>query len=565
MSKVPLTVSIPGGAPTGTVFNGSTGFVVHRRELRRRRFLFASEAGTITAWNPTSRPGAVDAASSPTVRAPSTRASPSRTPPGPQLYATDFHDGASTSSTLFRAGPPTGRVQRPANLRRLRAVRGPGDDGGSSSPTPSRMPTPRTTSRGPATASSTSSTPSGDAPRPLRRAGPLNSPWGIARRRRASGPRSGALLVGNFGDGRIDAYDPVTGRSWARCATSTGGACDRRAVGAAVRQRRDRHVPDAAVHRRARRGGPRALRRAHGRVRAPRRLTTSRAPAAIPPRAPASVRRLPATFTPAHRGGAGPPLVCLHGFTDTWRTWELVLPALERQHDVLAPTLAGQRAGRRSRGADRRQALADAVERAMDDAGFATAHLVGNSLGGYVALQLAARGRARTVVAFAPAGGWAPGDESFRDTLSACSELARAAPRRTPTRSSRRWRGAAARRRDITVNYEHIPAELLAHQLRAAAACDGGAGADRARAARGLGARRRADRLPGADRVGHRGPAAAVAVGGRALPREWLPHADWVVLDGVGHCPQLDVPLETAQLILGFAAAYEPSAKSSTR
>ena len=35
---------------------------------------------------------------------------------------------------------------------------------------------------------------------------------------------------------------------------------------------------------------------------------------------------------------------------------------------------------------------------------------------------------------------------------------------------------------------------------------------------------------------------------------DWLPHADWVVLDGVGHCPQLDVPLETAQLILGFTA-----------
>jgi pimeloyl-ACP methyl ester carboxylesterase len=36
--------------------------------------------------------------------------------------------------------------------------------------------------------------------------------------------------------------------------------------------------------------------------------------------------------------------------------------------------------------------------------------------------------------------------------------------------------------------------------------------------------------------------------------REWLPGADWVELDGVGHCPQLDVPLEAAQLILGFAA-----------
>jgi pimeloyl-ACP methyl ester carboxylesterase len=33
-----------------------------------------------------------------------------------------------------------------------------------------------------------------------------------------------------------------------------------------------------------------------------------------------------------------------------------------------------------------------------------------------------------------------------------------------------------------------------------------------------------------------------------------LPHADLVELDGIGHCPQLDVPLETAQLILGFTA-----------
>jgi pimeloyl-ACP methyl ester carboxylesterase len=36
---------------------------------------------------------------------------------------------------------------------------------------------------------------------------------------------------------------------------------------------------------------------------------------------------------------------------------------------------------------------------------------------------------------------------------------------------------------------------------------------------------------------------------------QWLPQADWVVLDGIGHCPQLDVPLEAAELILGFTAA----------
>jgi pimeloyl-ACP methyl ester carboxylesterase len=37
--------------------------------------------------------------------------------------------------------------------------------------------------------------------------------------------------------------------------------------------------------------------------------------------------------------------------------------------------------------------------------------------------------------------------------------------------------------------------------------------------------------------------------------RDWLPQADWVDLEGIGHCPQLDAPLETAQLVLGFTAA----------
>jgi pimeloyl-ACP methyl ester carboxylesterase len=34
--------------------------------------------------------------------------------------------------------------------------------------------------------------------------------------------------------------------------------------------------------------------------------------------------------------------------------------------------------------------------------------------------------------------------------------------------------------------------------------------------------------------------------------RTELPQVDWVLLDRIGHCPQLDVPIEAAQLILGF-------------
>src|SRR4051794_40729900 len=119
-------------------------------------------------------------------------------------------------------------------------------------------------------------------------------------------------------------------------------------------------------------------------------------------RDPAEVRLLHLTFTPAHRGGSGPALVCLHGFMDTWRTWELALPTLERTHDVLALTLPGH-AGGRPIGKELTTTLfAEAVEDAMDEAGMATAHLAGNSLGGHVALQLAARGRAESVIALAP-------------------------------------------------------------------------------------------------------------------------------------------------------------------
>ena len=257
---------------------------------------------------------------------------------------------------------------------------------------------------------------------------------------------------------------------------------------------------------------------------------------------------------PSHRGGSGPPLVCLHGFLDTWRTWELVLPALERRHDVLAVTLAGHAGGPPIDGEIGTDTLADAVEQAMDEAGFATAHLVGNSLGGFVALQLAARGRARTVVALAPAGGWK--DDSHTDLLRFQSTLfeqaVAAAPHADALLASREGRRLATQY--VTTSFEHIPADLLAHQLRAVAAT----AAAPAMIDHGM----RADWSLDAERIAC--PVRIVwGTEDRLLPwpaaaaryrTDWLPHADWVELEGVGHAPQLDVPLETAQLILGFTA-----------
>jgi pimeloyl-ACP methyl ester carboxylesterase len=238
---------------------------------------------------------------------------------------------------------------------------------------------------------------------------------------------------------------------------------------------------------------------------------------------------------------------------DTWRSWELVLPILERRHDVLAMTLPGHAGGPPLQGTVTAKALMDAVEDAMDEAGLEVANLVGNSLGGYVAFELAARGRAASVTAFAPAGGWAPGDRSYEDLLLAQRELLEqtqaAAPQAPAFVATARGRRRATQL--ITTNFKHIPPDLLAHQMLGIASCQ---------AAEAL--------IDNALREGWAVNAAQITcpvriVWGTAdklLP--WpqaashyqmkLPQAEWVLLDGIGHSPQLDVPLEAAQLILGF-------------
>jgi pimeloyl-ACP methyl ester carboxylesterase len=267
-----------------------------------------------------------------------------------------------------------------------------------------------------------------------------------------------------------------------------------------------------------------------------------------------SVTDVATAFTRSHRGGSGPPLVCLHGFTDSWRTWELVLPALEAEHDVLAVTLAGHAGGPPLPDPVSDAALADAVEIAMDEAGFDRAHIVGNSLGGYLALQLAARGRARTVGALAPAGGSAPGDPRFGDALryfilirELLEEVVARADEIVATPQGMR------RATEVSVtNFAHIPPELIAHSMRAAAACD--ATLPYVEFARDHGWHLDAERIQcpvlvawgTADKLLEWPGAAA------RYREEWLPDAEWITVEGAGHCLQLDVPGPTADLVLDF-------------
>jgi pimeloyl-ACP methyl ester carboxylesterase len=157
-------------------------------------------------------------------------------------------------------------------------------------------------------------------------------------------------------------------------------------------------------------------------------------------------------------------------------------------------------------------------------------------------------------VAFAPAGGWTRGDAALERTLTE-QRLLHEQMRALAPAASEMLATAAGRRRAtalIAEHYEHIPAELLAHQMLGIALCEA------------------EPMIEYAIRSGYRLDPERIAcpvrivwgTADRLLPwpsaatrfREWLPGADWVELDGVGHCPQLDVPLEAAQLILGFAA-----------
>jgi pimeloyl-ACP methyl ester carboxylesterase len=260
------------------------------------------------------------------------------------------------------------------------------------------------------------------------------------------------------------------------------------------------------------------------------------------------------SFAPTYRGGAGAPLLLLHGFTDTWRTWELVLPALERRFEVLAPTLAGHAGGPGfPAAAASDEAIVDAVEAALDTAGWEAPAVAGNSLGGFVGLRLAERGRARSVVALAPAGGWTDGDPAIAATLRYFRAMAKmvqdAAPRADQIAATPEGRAAASVAYASTA--DHLSADLVAHLIRGAAACDAEplvAFAERE------GWRLDPERITCPLRFVWGTDDKILALPGAAARyRAEFPQAEWVEIEGAGHCPQLDHPVEAAELIAGFS------------
>jgi pimeloyl-ACP methyl ester carboxylesterase len=142
------------------------------------------------------------------------------------------------------------------------------------------------------------------------------------------------------------------------------------------------------------------------------------------------------------RRGQGEPLVLLHGLGLSRPSWDPVIDLLAPYFDVVAVDLPGH--GQSPRQPDRASYtpadLAGAVAELLDQLGLATVHLAGNSLGGWVALELAATGRARSVSAFSPGGLWGRRAPLFvRTTQRQARIAARVAHRLAPEAPRSRW------------------------------------------------------------------------------------------------------------------------------
>ena len=101
-------------------------------------------------------------------------------------------------------------------------------------------------------------------------------------------------------------------------------------------------------------------------------------------------------------------MVLLHGLGGTWHIWKPVIPLLETSFRVHAITLPGHQDGPDMPAGitASRDSLADTLMAELKKRGIEKPHLVGNSLGGLMSLELARRGYAKSVTALSPAGAW---------------------------------------------------------------------------------------------------------------------------------------------------------------
>ena len=123
------------------------------------------------------------------------------------------------------------------------------------------------------------------------------------------------------------------------------------------------------------------------------------------------------------RTGSGEPLLLLHGLGNSRRDFTAVLPALSERFDVINVDLPGIGRSPHLEQRPTVAAITDALEDTLDAQGLGRVHVLGNSLGARIALELAVRGRARSVVAIAPSGLNIPQERLYQGASMALSRI----------------------------------------------------------------------------------------------------------------------------------------------
>jgi pimeloyl-ACP methyl ester carboxylesterase len=179
-----------------------------------------------------------------------------------------------------------------------------------------------------------------------------------------------------------------------------------------------------------------------------------------------------------YRAGEGEPLVLIHGFTATWRCWLPVLSELVPRFEVIAPTLHGHDGGEPLPPSEQPHSItraADLLEGHLDELGVDTAHLAGNSMGGALALELAKRGRARSVVGISPAGGLDPDDRAAADRVIKVFRRMQTTTARSMAMLPRvvaRPRLRQVAFRDVMTRGHQVPANEALAMARSSVRCD---------------------------------------------------------------------------------------------
>jgi pimeloyl-ACP methyl ester carboxylesterase len=245
------------------------------------------------------------------------------------------------------------------------------------------------------------------------------------------------------------------------------------------------------------------------------------------------------------RRGEGEPLLLIHPLGGELVVWEPVLGRLAAERDAIAvdmPGFGGSPAFANGT-PPTPQALAASLAAFLDELGIDRAHLAGNSLGGWVALELAKLGRARSVVTLSAAGFW----------------VAPLGPRPTPIRRigrallpivpllARSARGRRALLRGNMVHPERVPPDAATRLVRSYVTAPGYEAASAAmRAAVFDGIEQISEPITLAwaerDRVVSR-------------PRSTPPNVRTVTLRGCGHVPTWDDPEQVAGVVLAASAA----------